>query len=257
MNYSYETGQHHRPQRGVDRHLLLCSAGGLLTISSLERSVAARRRTQLERLCTQSVRLRFAAARHRAAAGRSARSRRRSSTTRSTTRSSRRTGKKLHGVGGSGGVRRQHAVLQASRRGHLVLPAHQPDVARPARPVRVHRAAAQHDSRCRSSSGCSSAASTASAASTSGRSGRRCRIRWSCSAATRACSSTRNTSFTIAQPVRLLLFYDAGQVRDFGEPFSLEAGPARGWSSRRRRRSSDRSANIVQPIRMRRASPPR
>ena len=36
-------------------------------------------------------------------------------------------------------------------------------------------------------------------------------------AATRACCSTREYLITIAGPVRLVLFYDAGQVRDDGE----------------------------------------
>ncbi len=48
---------------------------------------------------------------------------------------------------------------------------------------------------------------------------RTCRPGW-CSVVTRACCSTSSRSSTIAGPVRLILFYDAGQVRDTGESFA-------------------------------------
>ena len=103
------------------------------------------------------------------------------------------TGQAAHGVDRSGRARRQHAVLQAARRGDLLLPASAADVGRVPRAGRVHLAGRTRLSSCRSSSGCSWAASTASAASTSGPSGRACRDRSSCSAATRACCSTPST----------------------------------------------------------------
>ena len=110
-------------------------------------------------------------------------------------------GQAAHGVDRPRGARRQHPVLQAARRGHLVLPPPAADLVRLPRAVRVHRAGIGNDGvAAESSSGCSSAASTACAASTSARSGRRCRDRSSCSAATRACCSTPSTMITIAEP---------------------------------------------------------
>ena len=73
---------------------------------------------------------------------------------------------------------------------------------------------------CRSSSGCSSAASTACAATISARLGRPCRTRRSCSAATKSLLFNGEYIITVAGPVRLVLFYDAGQVRDFGQKFA-------------------------------------
>ena len=120
----------------------------------------------------------------------------------------------LHGVDRPGRPRRQHELLQADARGRLV-----PEAEQPAR--RSACAASSSTStrsparrRCRSSRSCSSAASTASAASTSGPSAPPIRRRASCSAATRACCSTSEEQITIAGPVRLILFYDAGQVQD-------------------------------------------
>ena len=40
--------------------------------------------------------------------------------------------------------------------------------------------------------------------------------------------------FSIASQVRIVAFYDAGQVRDFGEPFSWKENLS--WSTGRRRR---------------------
>ena len=94
----------------------------------------------------------------------------------------------------SRGARRQHAVLQAARRGDLLLPPSAADLGRLPRTGRVHLAGRRRTGvPARSSSACSWAASTASAASTSGPSGRACRDRSSCSAATRACCSTPST----------------------------------------------------------------
>ena len=80
-----------------------------------------------------------------------------------------------------------------------------------------HRTAARRT--CPSSRSCSSAANTACAASTCGPSGRAIRPPASSSAATRACCSTLEYLISIAGPVRLVLFYDAGQVRDRGQNF--------------------------------------
>ncbi len=73
---------------------------------------------------------------------------------------------------------------------------------------------------CRSSRSCSSAANTASADSTCAPSARWTRRGW-CWAATRACSFNVEQAITIAGPVRLILFYDAGQVRDNGQQFAF------------------------------------
>ena len=95
--------------------------------------------------------------------------------------------------------------------------------ARHARAGRVHPRVHRSRRSCRSSRSCSSAASTASAASTSGRSGRRIRSPASCSAATRACCSTSKSRSRSPGPVRLIAFYDAGQV---------QAGPMLQWPRR-------------------------
>ncbi len=106
-------------------------------------------------------------------------------------------------------------------RGDLLLPPSAADLGRlPRAGSSTSRRSAKTEFLCRSSSGCSWAASTASAASTSGPSGRACRDRSSCSAGTRACLFNAEYLISIMSQVRIVAFFDAGQVQDFGEPFS-------------------------------------
>ena len=74
-------------------------------------------------------------------------------------------------------------------------------------------------SRCRSSSGCSSVASTACAASTCARSGRATRPGFVLGG-NKSLLFNAEYLINIAGPVRLVLFADAGQVRDSGEKFA-------------------------------------
>ena len=74
--------------------------------------------------------------------------------------------------------------------------------------------------RCRSSRSSSSAASTAFAASTSAASGRRDPLTGLVLGGNKSLLFNLEQSITIAGPVRAILFYDAGQVRDTGERFS-------------------------------------
>ena len=69
---------------------------------------------------------------------------------------------------------------------------------------------------------CSSAASTASAASTSARSARAIRDTGLVLGGNKSLLFNAEYLINIAGPVRLVLFYDAGQVRDIGESFALE-----------------------------------
>ena len=177
FNYSYETVRIADLNEALIDQSCLRAADGLLDHLVARRPVAADADAG-RGPAPQSVRLRLAAARPGRRRGRSARSCRASSTTRWTTRSSRTPGKRLDGVDRPGGARRQHAVLQAARRRHLVQPAHQPHLVRlPRRRSSTSRRCGDDRRRCRSSSGCSSAASTACAASTSARSARRCPAR--------------------------------------------------------------------------------
>ena len=229
-NYSYERVQRHRDQRGL----------------SGPRGARARTRSCATRCCS--------ARRQPAASASSARSRRRSSTTRSTIRSFRRPASgctasiDFAGLGGNTsfikpmleGVYfwRQNRKMSLGVRGA----------------VRVRQARATAGSSCRFSSGCSSAASTRCAASTSGRSVRPIRSPASCSAATRACSSTSSRSSRLPARCGVILFFDAGQVRNFGERLRLDARRSSPAIRRRFRRSSIRSAPGRRPDRSRRVA---
>ena len=80
---------------------------------------------------------------------------------------------------------------------------------------------------CRSSRSCSSAANTASAASTSDRSARRIRLPGLVLGGNKSLLFNVEQNINIAGPVRLILFYDAGQVRDVGTAVRLEREPRR------------------------------
>ena len=115
---------------------------------------------------------------------------------------------------------RQHELLQADGRGDLVRPAEQPDVARAPRSDGVHQHLEESRSAFRSSSACSSAANTACAASTCAPSGRRTTATGLILGGNKSLLFNVEQLITIAGPVRLILFYDAGQVQDFGDAFS-------------------------------------
>ena len=136
-------------------------------------------------------------------------------------------------VAGAGARRggRQHEVRQADPRGYLVPAAHEPDDLRRARAVPSPPGRqSRDDPGLREAPG--SAGSTRFAASTSGASVRRCRT------STPRCRTTPirglivmggNKSvlfnleyqFVLGGPVRLVTFYDAGQVQDFGQEFRM------------------------------------
>ena len=127
------------------------------------------------------------------------------------------TGRKLTASFDFAGLGRQHLLHQAdARRRSQLLAAHPADVGRRPRPGPVHPALRRSTER---------AADLREAVPR--RRVQRARLRhpqhrparprspaW-CSAATRACCSTPSTSIQIAGPVRLVLFYDAGQVRNY------------------------------------------
>ena len=94
------------------------------------------------------------------------------------------------GVAGIGGNTR---YMNPTIEGHLVPAAHGEDLARAARPGRIHPPVRQARARCLSSSGWCLAADTAFAGTICGASGPRIRTAGSSSAATRACCSTPNT----------------------------------------------------------------
>ena len=188
----------------------------------------------------QPVPARLAAHRRRAASGSSARSRRASSTTRSTSRSSRprasasRASIDLAGLGGNTNFYKPTLegvwYLAAEQRGCRSACARQ---------VEYIHAVRQHRRSCRSSRSCSSAASTASAGSTSGRIGPQDPVTGLVLGGNKSLLFNVEQNITIAGPVRLILFYDAGQVRDVGQPFA--------WKETITRRVVPASADPVGP----------
>ena len=115
---------------------------------------------------------------------------------------------------------RQHAVLKPRLEGIVLQAPHQPHLVRPARPGRVHHAGRAHH------------VAADLRAAVPRRRVQRARLRhpldrahgargrsW-CSAATRACCSTPSTCSRSPARCASSAFYDAGQVRDFGEPFA-------------------------------------
>ena len=136
------------------------------------------------------------------------------------------TGRKLSLSFEAGGPRRQQQVLHRARpKASLYKRAHAADVDRPARRVRVHQSLRPYDDHyrrtvCRSSRSCSSAASTASAASTSAASARATWRPGLVIGGNKSLLFNVEYLIYIAGPVRLVLFADAGQVRDHGESFA-------------------------------------
>ena len=125
-----------------------------------------------------------------------------------------------HGVDRFRRPRRQHQLHQAALRVRAVQAAEPPHVGRLPHAGRIHPAVRVDDATCRLPRRCISAASTPSAASTSARSARAIRERAWCSAATRRLLFNAEYLINIAGPVRLVLFYDTGQVRNIGEHFA-------------------------------------
>ena len=153
----------------------------------------------------------------------------------------------LHAVDGLGGHRRQHGTSEsasrriryfpigARRRTSLGFRAQASSIAPTAAP-----------SRCRSSRGCSSAASTACAASTSAPSARAIQVTKLVVGGNKSLLFNVEYLITIAGPVRLVLFYDAGQVRARGESFGWKrAGHA---DHVPRARSSRTRATSIRPF---------
>ena len=129
----------------------------------------------------------------------------------------------LHGQLRPRRPRRQHQLLQAAARGHPVLPADAQAVGRRPGPVRVRRPVARHACTCRSSSGWSRAASTRSAATTSAPSARATTITGLVIGGNKSLLFNGEYVYQIAGPVRVLAFFDAGQVRQTGEEFRSDA----------------------------------
>ena len=96
------------------------------------------------------------------------------------------------------------------------------------------------DASCRSSRSCSWAASTAFAASTSARSGRRTLNTGLVLGGNKSLLFNVEQIITIAGPVRLILFYDAGQVRDTGRAFAWKEDVRRARAAADRRSCSTR-----------------
>ena len=206
VNYSYEHVAGQGPEPG------------------LQRSAGARR---------QSVPGRLAAHRRRAASGRSARSARATSTTPSTTRSSRRPARATRCRSTSPGLGGNTKFVNPRAEGDLVFPARRKRTSlglprrRPntsGRTGSTHRAA-------RSSRSCSSAASTASAASTSAPSVRAIRSSGVVLGGNKSLLFNAEYLIHIAGPVRLVLFYDAGQVRDTRRAVRVEGAHHRAASA--------------------------
>ena len=121
-----------------------------------------------------------------------------------------------------GDARRQHAVLQADRRGHQVLPAHLADVVRPPRPDPVHRAGPRHQRRCRSSRSCSWAASTRVRGFDIRSIGPSDPTTGLVLGGNKSLLFNAEYMISIVSQVRLIFFYDAGQVADERQSFALD-----------------------------------
>ena len=176
----------------------------------------------------------------RAGAARSARSRRASCSTPSTTRSSRRAASASRSSFDLRRARRQHVVLQAARRRHLVHAAH-------ARAGRRSASAPQVEYICRTAA--PRAADLREAVPRRRIQHARLRHAHASARAIRppalVVGGNKSLLFnaeyliTIAGPVRLVLFYDAGQVRDVGQSVRVEGDVTRHDLSGRARPLTD------------------
>ena len=135
-------------------------------------------------------------------------------------------------VARAGRARREHAVLEADAGGHLVHPAHVEDRSSACGASTATWGPGTR-TRFRSSSGCGSAASTRCAGSTSGASDRRSPTSIPTSNANsyagrmiiggnKSLLFNAEYQFLVGGPVRLVWFYDAGQVQDFGSRFAMQ-----------------------------------
>ena len=113
------------------------------------------------------------------------------------------------------------SFYKPTRRRRVLLEAEQPDEPRSARATCSTSTSSKARSRCRFSRSCSSAASTPCAGSTSGSIGPSDPVTGLVLGGDKSLLFNIEQSFVIAGPVRAILFYDAGQVREAGQSFGL------------------------------------
>ena len=117
------------------------------------------------------------------------------------------------------GLGGQHQLHQADHRGRLFLASEPPVLARHARRAQVRPAARRIRASCRSSSGCSSAGEYTIRGFDLRTIGPSDPYTGLVLGGNKSLLFNVEQIVTIAGPVRLIFFFDAGQVRNFGERF--------------------------------------